>query len=81
VQVRIRRAFIASGTEVLSSTQIYDWTHSRRRQSRRKKLLGSQPGRNPWRLRYIAGTAWSAKWYMNMRPLYQQLAQTGAAAA
>ena len=23
------------------------------------------------RLRYIAGTAWSAKCYMNMRPLYQ----------
>ena len=23
------------------------------------------------RLRYIAGTAWSAKRYMNMRPLYQ----------
>jgi hypothetical protein len=38
VQVPIRRAFIASGAEVLSSTQIYDWTHSRRRQSRRKKL-------------------------------------------
>ena len=38
VKVRIRRAFIASGAEVLSSTQIYDWTHSRRRQSRRKKL-------------------------------------------
>jgi hypothetical protein len=38
VQVRIRRAFVASGAEVLSSTQIYDWTHSRRRQSRRKKL-------------------------------------------
>ena len=38
VQVRIRRAFMASGAEVLSSTQIYDWTHSRRRQSRRKKL-------------------------------------------
>jgi hypothetical protein len=36
--VRIRRAFIASGAEVLSSTQIYDWTHSRRRQMRRKKL-------------------------------------------
>jgi hypothetical protein len=32
VQVRIRRAFIASGAEVLSSTQIYDWTHPRRRQ-------------------------------------------------
>jgi hypothetical protein len=38
VQVRIRRAFIASGADVLSSTQIYDWTHWRRRQSRRKKL-------------------------------------------
>jgi hypothetical protein len=31
-------AFKVSGAEVLSSTQIYDWTHSRRRQSRRKKL-------------------------------------------
>ena len=31
------------------------------------------------RLRYIAGTAWSSKCYMNMRPLYQpQVAQTGA---
>ena len=31
------------------------------------------------RLRYIAGSAWSAKRYMNMRPLYQmQLIQTGA---
>jgi hypothetical protein len=38
VQVRIRRAFIASGAEVLSSSAIYDWTHSRRRQMRRKKL-------------------------------------------
>jgi len=29
------------------------------------------------RLRYIAGTAWSAKCYMNMRPLYQpQVVQT-----
>ena len=29
------------------------------------------------RLRYIAGTAWSTKCYMNMRPLYQpQLMQT-----
>jgi len=47
VQVRIRRAFIASGAEVLSSTQIYDWTHSRRRQSRRKKLREAlaTPGR------------------------------------
>jgi putative transposase len=33
------------------------------------------------RLRYIAGTAWSAKCYMNMRPLYQpQLQQTEAVA-
>ena len=31
------------------------------------------------RLRYIAGTAWSTKCYMNMRPLYQpQLMQTEA---
>jgi len=34
-----------------------------------------------WRLRYIAGTAWSAKCYMNMRPLYQpQVMQTEAVA-
>jgi hypothetical protein len=33
------------------------------------------------RLRYIAGTAWSAKCYMNMRPLYQpQVTQTDAVA-
>jgi putative transposase len=33
------------------------------------------------RLRYIAGTAWSTKCYMNMRPLYQpQLMQTEAVA-
>ena len=33
------------------------------------------------RLRYIAGTAWSTKRYMNMRPLYQpQIMQTGAVA-
>src|SRR3954462_16005028 len=33
------------------------------------------------RLRYIAGPAWSAKCYMNMRPLYQpQFAQTEAVA-
>ena len=34
------------------------------------------------RLRYIAGTAWSAKCYMNMRPLYQpQVVQTEAVAS
>src|SRR6478736_2788913 len=33
------------------------------------------------RLRYIAGTTWSAKCYMNMRPLYQpQVMQTEAVA-
>ena len=33
------------------------------------------------RLRYIAGTTWSAKCYMNMRPLYQpQVVQTEAVA-
>lgn len=33
------------------------------------------------RLRYIAGTAWSTKRYMNMRPLYaQQFSETGAVA-
>jgi len=33
------------------------------------------------RLRYIAGSAWSTKRYMNMRPLYQpQVTQTGAVA-
>ena len=32
-------------------------------------------------LRYIAGTTWSAKCYMNMRPLYQQhLSETEAVA-
>jgi hypothetical protein len=36
--VRIRRAFIASGAEVLSSSAIYEWTHTRRRLGRRKTL-------------------------------------------
>jgi len=38
VQVRIRRAFLASGAEVLSSSAIYDWTHPRRRCGRSKAL-------------------------------------------
>jgi hypothetical protein len=38
VQVRIRRAFAASGAETLSSSQIYDWTHARRRHGRRKSM-------------------------------------------
>ena len=38
VQVRIRRAFTATGAEVLSSSTIYDWTHSRRRHGRSKTL-------------------------------------------
>jgi hypothetical protein len=31
VQRGIRRAFVASGAEVLSGSEIYDWTHARRR--------------------------------------------------
>jgi hypothetical protein len=31
VQIRIRRAFIASGAEVLTSSEIYNWTHPRSR--------------------------------------------------
>jgi hypothetical protein len=38
VQVRIRRAFVASGAEVLSSSAIYDWTHARRRRGRHKSM-------------------------------------------
>ena len=38
VQVRIRRAFTASGAEALTSTQIYDWAHVRRRLGRCKTL-------------------------------------------
>jgi hypothetical protein len=36
--VRIRRAFLATGAEVLSSGAIYDWTHPRRRCGRSKTL-------------------------------------------
>ena len=39
VQVRIRRAFTATGAEVMSSSTIYDWTHSRRRHGRSSKTL------------------------------------------
>jgi hypothetical protein len=38
VQRAIRRAFIASGAEVLSSTQVYRWTHPRLRLGRCKTL-------------------------------------------
>ena len=54
---------------------------------RRTRVVGAFPdGRSclnlaAARLRYIAGTAWSAKCYMNMRPLYQpQVPQTEAVA-
>jgi len=55
---------------------------------RRTRVVGAFPdGRSclnlaAARLRYIAGTAWSTKRYMNMRPLYQsQINQPGAAVA
>jgi putative transposase len=55
---------------------------------RRTRVVGAFPdGRSclnlaAARLRYIAGTAWSTKRYMNMRPLYQrQIDQPGAAVA
>jgi transposase-like protein len=54
---------------------------------RRTRVVGAFPGGQSClnlaaaRLRYIAGTAWSTKCYMNMRPLYQpQLMQTEAVA-
>ena len=55
---------------------------------RRTRVVGAFPdGRSclnlaAARLRYIAGTTWSTKRYMNMRPLYQsQVNQPGAAVA
>src|SRR5262249_50531412 len=36
VQRAIRRVFMASGAEVLNSTEIYNWAHGRRRLGRRK---------------------------------------------
>jgi hypothetical protein len=38
IQVRIRRAFIASGAEALTSSQVYDWAYVRRRLGRCKTL-------------------------------------------
>ena len=38
VQRAIRRVFMASGAEVLTSTEIYDWAHVRRRLGRRKSM-------------------------------------------
>jgi hypothetical protein len=38
VQRAIRRAFMASGAEVLNSTDIYDWAHGRCRFGRRKSM-------------------------------------------
>jgi hypothetical protein len=40
VQRQIRRAFTALGVEVLSATEIYDWTHPRRRMERRAMRAG-----------------------------------------
>jgi transposase-like protein len=55
---------------------------------RRTRVVGAFPdGRSclnlaAARLRYTAGTAWSTKRYMNMRPLYQShVNQPGAAVA
>jgi hypothetical protein len=57
------------------------------RDPRRTRVVGAFPDGQSClnlaaaRLRYIAGTAWSAKYYMNMRPLYQpQVMQTEAVA-
>src|SRR5262245_56057683 len=36
--LQLRRAFMASGAEVLNSTDIYDWAHGRRRFGRRKSM-------------------------------------------
>jgi putative transposase len=53
---------------------------------RRTRVVGALDGQSylnlaAARLRYIAGSAWSAKRYMNMRPLYQmQFNRTGAVA-
>jgi putative transposase len=54
---------------------------------RRTRVLAHFPTVSPVsnlaaaRLRQIAGTTWSAKCYMNMRPLYaQQSSETGAVA-
>jgi hypothetical protein len=58
-----------------------------RESRRRTRVVGAFPDGQSClnlaaaRLRYIAGTAWSTKRYMNMRPLYQpQTMQTGAVA-
>jgi hypothetical protein len=40
VQKAIRRAFAAHGAKVLTSTEIYDWTHPRRRTERRTLRWG-----------------------------------------
>ena len=57
------------------------------RYDRRTRVVGAFPDGQSClnlaaaRLRYIAGTAWSAKCYMDMRPLYQpQVPQTEAVA-
>lgn len=40
VQRAIRRAFAASGADVLSASAIYDWTHPRRRMRRKTMPFG-----------------------------------------
>jgi hypothetical protein len=45
VQRAIRRAFSASGADVLTSSAIYDWTHARRRRRnpRQRGPLHAEP--------------------------------------
>lgn len=38
IQIRIKRAFTASRAKVLTSSEIYSWTHTRRRLGRRKSM-------------------------------------------
>jgi hypothetical protein len=38
VQRAIKRAFAATSASALTSTQIYDWAHVRRRRDRRKSM-------------------------------------------
>jgi hypothetical protein len=48
IQVRIRRAFAASGADVLTSSAIYDWAHVRRRLRRKSYVRPFAQVRMAW---------------------------------
>ena len=75
----IHREYLLAGADVIS-TNTFNSTPVSQADYGMQSLVG-ELNLAAARLRHIAGTTWSAKCYMNMRPLYQQhLSETEAVA-